>query len=486
MSRLTDGLANLLGVQPTSPTIINHIEEAAPRVDPDDHLYRITGHGLRDLTGATLRRAQDISVDLYRKNALANRIVKIYTTFMAGDGFALSADNPDVQATIEEFWYAERNEMDLNHRRFARDWLLYGEGFHPVATDEAGNTTIGFIDPQQVDKITASKMNQLVLETVHLHATEEQRPLQIVSRQTDPALEDLGLLTGDTFAWLYDRIGASTRGTPFLLPLLDWLDAYDQTLWELIERMKAVRAFFWDVGVEGGAEEVEQAKAIWGTTAPRSGSVRFRSNAMEVDATQPSIGAYEDVAGARFILRLIATGAGLAPHWLGDPEDANRSTAEQMDVPVLRALADTQAVWKAQMEEALRFTVDRKVAAGMLPAVVERYDEQGNPTGDMVPAGDTVEVITPALTDDEIEAAAASIAAVAGAFAQLDMLDLADRDAMRFIVRRLLPSLGVPADELPEPDEDGEIDDEEALAALEAMARRATRSGAAEALQRQL
>jgi hypothetical protein len=490
MSRIGNAIANLLGVTPAGPTYINHIEEAGPNyIDKDDAYYRAYGATLRDLTGNTLRRAQDISVDLYRKNPLANRIVKIYTTFMAGEGFAINAANPDVQAITDEFWYAERNEMDLNHRRFARDWLLYGEAHHPVAVDETGNTTIGFIDPQRVERITTSDLNQLILESVVLlrGGTGEQQALQIVHRQTDPALDDLGLLTGETFAWLFDRIGASTRGTPFLLPIVDWLDAYDQTLWELLERVKAARAFFWDVTVEGGEQEVEDAKAVWGTTAPKSGTARFHTNAMTVEAQQPTLGAYEDVAAARYILRLISTGAGLAPHWLGDPEDANRSTAEQMDIPVLRALQDTQAQWKAQMEEALRFVVDRKVAAGLLPAVVPRYDEQGNETGEELPARELIEVITPALTDDEIEAAAASIAAVAGAFTQLDMIDVVDRESMRKVIRALLPALGVPADELPDPEEEGNDEEaEELVAALESLRRRAERSGKLEELQERL
>jgi hypothetical protein len=484
MSRLADAWAALRGADARIEHHY-HVEEAAP-IDPDDNLYRTAGGGLRDLQGATLRRAQDLSIDLYRRNPLANRIIKIYTTFMAGDGFTISCDNPDVQQTADDFWYAERNEMDLNHRRFARDWLLYGEGIHPVATDDTGNTTVGFIDPQRVDKITTSELNQLILEQVVLRrGNGDEEALDIIHRQTDPALDDLGLLTGETFAWLHDRIGAATRGTPFLLPILDWLDAYDQTLWELLERIKAVRAFFWDVGVVGGETEVEAAKRVWGTTAPRSGSVRFRTDAMEINATQPNIGAHEDVAAATYILRMIATGAGLAPHWLGDPEDANRSTAEQMDIPVLRSLQDTQAIWKAQTEELVRFAVDRKVAAGMLPAVVPVHDEQGNPTGERAPAGELVEVVTPQLTDDEIEAAATSLAAVAGAFTQLDMLDVIDREAMRVVVRRLLPSLGVPADELPDPD-DEETTDEDLRAALESIRRRAETSGKLEELQERL
>lgn len=456
-----------------------HVTEATiVQVDPDDDLYRAQGAGLRDLLGPVLTRAQDISVQLYRQNPLANRILKIYTTYLAGEGFALSADNPDVQAIVEEFWEAERNQMSINHRSFARDWMLFGEAPHPVAWDETGNTTLGYLDPRSIDHVERNPFNQMILEAVVLtrQVTSDQPPLRIVRRETDPFADDAGLYSGDVFMWLFERIGAGTRGTPFLLPLMDWLDAYDQVLWELLERVKAVRAFFWDVGVEGGQTEVEQAKAIWGKTAPRSGSVRFRTKSMEVNAAQPNIGVEEDVAGARYLLRHIATGAGLQPHWVGDPEDANRSTAQEMDKPVLRALVDTQAAWKHNMETALKLVVDRKVAAGMLPRVVERYDEQGQPTGEQLPAHDLVEIVAPQITDDDVEAAAASLTQVAQAFAALDMMEIVDRDTMRKVIRTILPALGLPADELPDPD-DEDTTDEQIEDAVESLYQRARRRG---------
>lgn len=474
----------IFGPDPEPQTIVVAQEAIAP-VDPDDHLYRATQHGLRDLTGPVLNRAQNISIDLYRKNPLANRIIKIYTSYMAGDGFAISCDNPEVQAVCDEFWNAERNQMPINHRRFARDFLLNGEAPHPVAIDETGNTTVGYIDPYLIDHVTTNKNNRLILEQVLLNTGGQGETLDIVRRVEDPLEEDAGLLTGEVFLWLYDRIGGATRGTPFLLPAIDWLDAYDQTLWEMLERMKAARAFFWDVEVDGGAAEVEDAKTQWGTTAPRSGSVRFRSNAMRVAAEQPNIGIGEDVSGARYLLRHISTAAGLAPHWLGEPEDANRSTAEQMDKPVLKALEETQAGWQINTTSLLQYVVDRKVAAGMLPRIVERHDEQGQPTGDMVPASSTVEVIVPALTDNEMAAAAASLFQVAQAFAQLDMIDGIDRETIRNVVRRALPALGIPADELPDPN-DEDTSDEEILQALESIQREATRTGSLQELNARL
>lgn len=449
------------------------ITEAIIKVDPDDDLFRAVGETHRQLHGSILRRSQDLSVELYRSNPIANRIIKIYTSFMAGKGFTVEATNPEVALWADEFWAAERNQMPRNHRNFAKDFLLFGEGFHPVGVDEVGNTTLGMIDPMSVDHVERSDLNQLILEAVILTSSTmgTQEPLMVVRRDPDPFEETAGLSIGEIFAWLHDRIGASTRGLPFLLPVLDWLDAYDQTLWELLERVKASRAFFWDVEVEGGAQEIADAQTQWGTTAPRSGSVRFRSNAVQVSATQPQIGAYEDVAAARYILRQLATGAGVAPHWLGDPEDANRSTAERMDGPVFKALEETQESWKLNMTDVMRFVVDQKVTAGILDRMLPVFDEQGNPTDEVLPAADHIKIIVPQIRDEDVVAAAGSLASLATAFVQLSGIGAIDNNAIRMIVRKMIPALGVPLDDIPEPEEgdtDAEILDRD-IAFLESI-----------------
>ena len=438
-----------------------------PLLDADDTEFRRLGAAPRDLFGVTLQKAQDLCVTLYRGNPIANRLIRIYTSFMAGTGFTVGAANPEVDGVVDEFWMSPRSKMNRHHRGFARDWLLFGEGIHPVSVDEAGNSTVGFIDPTTVEAIKRSTVNNMILTDVEvrLGQTAETKTLTIVAPNLDPFSESAGLLDGDAFVWLFDRIGAATRGTPFLLPTLDWLDAYDQVLWEMLERQKAIRAFFWDVEVDGGLTEVEKAKAAWGLTPPKSGTVRFRTAAMRVKAESPELGAAEDVEAARYHLRHIATGGGVAPHWLSEPEDANRSTAEAMDRPVLRNLIDVQAEWLANITELVQYAVDRKVAAGFLDRVVDEHDEHGQPTGERTPARDLVQVTAPEIDDKSIQNAAASIASVAQAFVQFDMLNVVSSDVMRKVVRTLLPMLGVPADELPPED----ADDETIASALESF-----------------
>lgn len=462
---------------PTGPGRVVVVHEAVP--GEDDTGWRSSGIARRDLDGAVLERAMELSVWSYRRNPLASRIIKIHTAYMAGTGFGFDIRNPDVAAVVDEFWTAPRNRLDRHHRGFARDFLLFGEAHHPISADATGNLTVGVIDPVTIESVIRNPANNLILDSVKLKRGshgEDYPPISIVHADPDPFSDTAGLLTGDVCTWLYDRIGAASRGVPYLLPSLDWLDAYDQVLWELLERTKAARAYFWDVEVMGDDVDIQKARDLWGDTPPRSGSVRFHTDAMKVSAAQPALGAYEDANTARVILRHIAAGAGVAPHWLGDPEDANRSTADSMDQPVLMSITDLQTLWKTNVLELVQAAVDRKVAAGMLNRLVDRHDDQGRPTGELVAARDVVEVVVPSITDDDVTAAAGALAQVALAIQALDAapFPVIDGNIARRIVRQILPALGVPADELPDPDDDA-VDDAADVEALESLYRQARR-----------
>lgn len=451
----------------------------ADPIDPKDVGYRTLGATSRDLYGLTLKRAQEMSLHLYRSNPMAHRLIQIYRSYCAGEGFQIVGHNPEVQAVLDEAWTSPRSDLEENHPGFTRDWFIFGEAPIPVTADDAGNTTVGWIDPTTIESVERDTRNNLLLTRLHVkkgHGPETEA-LQIVTTSTDPLDESAGLLVGEAFFWPFDRINNATRGTPFLLPIIDWLDIYDQNLWEMVERVKAMRAHMWDVTVTGDSGMVESLEKKWGTAAPKTGTTRFHNEKVSVEAVAPQLGQYEDVNGARFILRHISTGGGVAPHWLSEPEDANRSTAESMDDPVLKNLVDVQATWQRHITRLCQFIVDRKVQAGFLDRVLPRYDAnnespldgaEGNPE----PARNLVEVVVPEIEGDNVAKAATTLLQVAQAFTALDHLNVVGQEAQRKIIRSILPALGVPEDELPDEDlDDPESSDAAMDEFVEAVAR---------------
>lgn len=423
----------------------------ADPIDPGAYGYRTLGLAHRDLNPQTLHRAMDMCVGLYRSNPIAHRSIRILTSYLAGDGYELTSTSPEVEAVLADFEKSPRNRLDRHGRSYARDWLLMGEAPHPVATDEMGNTTLGYIDPTTIDRVERSPLNNMILERIIVKdGTGKEYPLEIAQTVGDASDPAAGLLKGDVLFYPLDRIAASTRGTPYLLPSLDWLDAYDQILWEMLERQKALRAFFWDAKVEGDENDLIKVRAQVGDQPPKTGSVRWHTAAVDYTAVSPNLGTGEDVAGARYQLRHLATGVGLPPHWLSDPEDANRSTAERMDIPAMRQLSDLQAEWQYNVTEMATFALHQKVIAGMLKRTVDTVSPNG--TTDHVPVAEAVQVTVPAITHDDIAAGAQALAQTVQAFVQLDMLGQANPAVVNKVVRTLLPALGVPLDELPDED----------------------------------
>src|SRR5882762_688557 len=109
---------------------------------------------------------------------------------------------------------------------------------------------------------------------------------------------------------------------------------------------------------------------------------------------QVQTGAFEDAQTARQALTNIASGTGLAKHWLAEPQATNRATSMTMAEPVRRRVAGVQKTWLDQMTEFARFAVDQAVRARRLPRMVPAMDPQ---TGDIyeVPASQAVRAIGP-------------------------------------------------------------------------------------------
>ena len=261
------------------------------------------------------------------------------------------------------------------------------------------------VDPALIQDIRCRGGNPLWPAQAILPALEtggDERILQL-ARVND----ETGLREGEAMFWApWRTLDTDTRGMPFLTPVLDWLDSYDTVLSNLIDRTALARYMVWDVTVEGGQPEVDKfIEGRGGTHVPPSGSVEVHNSSVTWKPQTVSSGAAEDSAANRSVLTNIASGTGLAKTWLAEPEDANRATSLTMAEPVRRRVGGIQKTWLAQETELVRYAVDRAVAAGRLPAMVEATDPR---TGAVtqIPASQAVIVTGPeiAASDSQLTA----------------------------------------------------------------------------------
>jgi len=133
-----------------------------------------------------------------------------------------------------------------------------------------------------------------------------------------------------------NRAVGCVRGQGDLAPILPWVRRYREWLEDRVRVNRYKNSFLWHVKLEGaGPGEIESKQGQY-AQPPSPGSVIVTDETEEWSPVQPNIQA-EDVKDDGKALRLmIAAGAGIPLHYLGEGESATRATAREMVGPTVR------------------------------------------------------------------------------------------------------------------------------------------------------
>lgn len=373
-------------------------------IDPidGDRGYARMGGTQREVPGWTREKARAASIAAYRINPMARAVIDTMTAFCVGDsGLSLQISSDAVREVAEEFWNDPENQL-YNQELFLRDALIMGEQcFEFMEGEESGCIRINPIDTTNIIAISLRQGNVLWPDKVHY----QYGPNNVISKTLVRTNEDTkGLREGDAIFFApWKTLLQDTRSTPFLMPILDQLDNYDQVITNLIDRTTLARYLVWDVSVDGTERDVREYVENRGTAMPKSGAIEFHNKKVEWKPMTVQTGAEEDSIANRTILTQIAGGSGISKPWLGEPEDANRATSLSMAEPVRRRVEGIQKVWMRFMTEIVRYAIDRAVAKNRIAATVTATNPR---TGEEyeVPAALAVSIVGP-----EIAAADAQI-----------------------------------------------------------------------------
>jgi hypothetical protein len=410
----------------------------------DDPQWRQVGGGRREIPRFTAEKARTLSVHAYRTNPMARAIIDTYTSFCVGDsGVAYACDSSEVEPIVRKFWHDPRNAIEQNQELMFRSHLLLGEtGLELMVAEQSGFVRFSYVTPEAIDRIEVAHGNPLWPSRLWVSQTDgDAMPLDLVQVNDFTELrEGNGMFWADWRAIVTDR-----RGFPFLGPVLDWLDAYDQILWNLIDRTALARYLVWDVTVAGGQKNVDEfIAARGGMHAPRSGTVEVHNDKVEWKPQTAQVGAAEDKQTGAMAMTNIAAGMGLAKTWLAEPEDANRATSLTMAEPVRRRVGGVQKTWVGgHMTELVRFAVDQAVARQRLPRLVPIVNSAGDE--ELVNPADTVRVVGPEIAAADTKVNAEILVQLGQGLAGMQASGLLSREASRVAARKAWEQfMGVP------------------------------------------
>lgn len=452
-------------------------------VDPDEFLWRPINYlGYRDLPRITHKRAQDVAFTLWRQNPLGHRITELNRDYIVGDGITWSATNPDVEEVITEFWNdptGSGESMDLWIPRWGLELGLFGELCLEAFTgDVSGVVQLGYIDPIQIKSVTTVQNNPLVSDIVWISKKgtgQKGQPVKIIRPRagsqaddsgdaTDSSSDDEGptpegdTLEGDCFYFAVNKISNATRGWPDLLSVADWLDAYDQTLWNTLERSILARAFIWDVTLQGMDQTGIDTWTRKNSKPPKTGSVRAHNDKVTWKAEAPPLGSYEAAKEAQMILEHIAGGAGFPKFYLSAAEDVNRATAIEMGSPTVKRLQMRQGYFVASIERILHFVLDQAKVAGRISVDTEglmpAHDDDGTATSERHKPHELVQVHAPEISVKDTEGAGDTLNKVTAALSVMVTEKLISQDVARQVIASVLSQLGVDYDPKEEPEDD--------------------------------
>lgn len=349
--------------QATREALARREDVAGAVVDPDFDGYRrlTTGKRLvtRDLSPLQQERMIELVAYLFESNPFAQRLVTLSSDLIVGDGVRIEAVDPRVQALLDYVWTHPRNQFPKHLREMRNALGLFGELLMPVSVAPVSGVAIfGFLDPSTVQDVVIDEANVRLARAVTLKpATLGGAPttLQVVTRN------DAGTPVGEIF---FERVGGlphAKRGRSELLAAADWLDLFDQLVFQELERVKLLGSYVYDLTMKGATQQqIEQRKQEF--PVPQSGSMFIHNDNEALELLSPDVKADERVETAKMLATHIAGSMGFPLTWLGFTE-SNRATIEGQNDVLLKTPSAKQRQFGELIHGWLSFAVAHAVAA---------------------------------------------------------------------------------------------------------------------------
>lgn len=409
------------------------------QVDADDAYYRRVTDTRRDINPVLHRRAQEISLYLWQRNPMAKRVVEMIADFTVGaDGLTVTANDDRTQRVIDEFWADPATRMGERLRDLVRDECIYGElAFRRAVNDTSGRSRLGLIVYDRIKDVILDPDNalldkELVLDPVEKRTgMEEDESLKIVNWN-----DDSGRWEGDAFFFAVNRITGQKRGLPDLFAIADYVDGYDQLLFNALERTGLINAFLFDVTLQGADDTAVQEWLREHGEAPRPGSLRVHNEKEVWNTVTPELGTQDVMGIGRAVKNMGLGGAGLPEAWFAEGDSANRATLAAQGDPTYRML---------QSRQRHVIHIATKVTSTMLQEQVGKRLRESRKNG--VSSIPDFTIIAPDISAKDTSTLSAALPQVASALSTAIAEKWIDKTSSRRVFISMVNQLGVDLDE---------------------------------------
>jgi|GEM_PF-808998 len=350
----------------------------------DPGFRRITSLAtLRDLNPLMHDRMLQVCYFLRVTTPFGKRIVEILTDYTIGKGVRITAKDPRVQDVIDDFWDDEVNNMDDNVEQWSDELTTFGEECIPVAVNPvSGQVRVGYIDPMNIDTIQFAEMATAngtasinVPYAVRLRREVGevlQKPMQLVRRIEDVNSPAFGFLDGECFYFTLNKAKSASRGFSELFALADWIDLFDQMIFDFGDKVRFLNQFIWHYTVNGADNtKVKEFKDSLTKDPPKQGGMLVTNEQVKAEPLTPDFKGSDMNDGSSMVKKYGLGGAGIPPVLMGDGDDANRAASLEMNAPFVKKIQKRQNHLGRCLTQVLTFQIEWAQRVGALPKGID-------------------------------------------------------------------------------------------------------------------
>ena len=338
------------------------------------------------------------SLEAWRVNPLARRIVGMMTQYVVGGGIGVECNHDRTNKFLADWWEHRLNRMAIRVYEWCDELSRSGDLFVVIATDGAGMSYLRAVPGADIlDIKTADNDIEQEIEIVEKpspaleksrskHYTSQTRNEQglmegrrwPVYDQNDDSPNEDGMFEPVMLHYAINRPVGGKFGESDLAPLLRWLTRYAAWLEDRarLNRYRNTFIFWVKARFSSKAEKLER-QAELNRNPPNPGSVLVTDESEEWKCIAPNLASFEAAEDGLALKKMVAVGAGYPMHFLAEPESATRTTAESAGGPTFRHLQQRQEFFLWMLKDIAKIIIRRRKFYDRLINVNEEIEITG-------------------------------------------------------------------------------------------------------------
>jgi len=297
------------------------------------------------------------SLEAWRLNPLARRIVELTSQYVIGASISITSKNKKVNQFINDFWDHRLNRMSVRVFEMCDELTRTGNLFLLISTDPSGMSYLRVIPTSNIDSITA-RANDIEQPIAFIPkqdlSGEQPRAYPAYDDQTDDLKKSVML------QYTINKPCGAQWGESDLAPILKWLSRYSNWLEDRARLNRYRNSFLFTVSAKFASEVQRKARQqALNAEPPQPGSILVTDENEVWDVISPKLESRDAAVDGLALKKMVATGCGIPMHFLAEPESATRTTAEAAGGPTYRRFQERQQYFLWIIRDILTVSLNR-------------------------------------------------------------------------------------------------------------------------------